>query len=155
IELWLRLEDPETEEAARRQLAGELGDPSKTLKRVRLALAYGISFNTEALQRHLAARRDLGGWSPDELFAAFLIVLNSNDPQRLIDFFDRCHDDLFAHEHLVRAALAGIEIEVLGRTSRFDEARIHIELHHRAKHLSDEQAKDLAELVAHIEAGNE
>jgi hypothetical protein len=155
MDLWLRLENQETEQAARRQLAEEIGDPAKTLRRVRLALAYYVPFNTEALQRHLTAQRELGGWNPDELFAAFLIVLNSNDPNRLTDFFERYHNDLFAQEHLVRAALAGIEIETLARTGRFDQARTHIELHHRAKHLSDEQARDLTEIVAHIEAGDE
>jgi 8-oxo-dGTP pyrophosphatase MutT (NUDIX family) len=107
MDLWLRLENSETEQVARRELAEEIGDPAKTLRRVRLALAYDVPFNTEALQRHLTARREFGGWNPDELFAAFLIVLHSNDPHPLTDFFERYHDDLFAQEHLVRAALAG------------------------------------------------
>jgi hypothetical protein len=155
FDLWLRLEDGETAASARIQLAAEIIDPAKTLQRVRLALAYGIPFNVDALQRHLTAQRELGGWTPDERFAAFLIVFNSGDPSRLGDFFDKHHDDLFAQDNLVRAALAGIEIQVLARTNRFDDARRHIALHHNAGHLSDDQARDLAELVDHVEKGDE
>ena len=115
FDLWLRLEDPETEQSAREQLAREIVDPGMTLQRVRLALAYEIPFNADALQRHLTAQKELGGWTAEERFAAFLIVYNSGDPKRLTEFFERHHDDLFAQENLVRAALAGIEIEVLAR----------------------------------------
>ncbi len=155
LDLWLRLENPPTEQSARAQLAEEIVDPAKTLQRVRLALAYDVPFNADALQRHLTAQKEMGGWTADERFAAFLIVYNSGDPEKLSDFFERHHDDLFAQEHLVRAALAGIEIEVLARTGRFDEARRHITLHHDAAHMSDEQARDIAEIVDHIEKDDE
>jgi hypothetical protein len=155
MDLWLRLENYATEQTARDQLAREIADPAKTLQRVRLALAYDVPFNTQALQRNLASRQGLGGWNPDERFAAFLIVLNTNDPDRLTDFFERYHEDLFAQSHLVRAALAIIEIEALARTGRFDQVRAHIELHHRAKHLTDEKITEIRQIVAHIEAGDE
>lgn len=154
FELWLRLEDIAAREEARDQLTAEIADPSKTLRRVRLALAYDVSFNQDALQRHLAGQKDIGGWTAEERFAAFLIAYHSDDPNRISEFFDKHHDDLFAQTHLVRSALAGIEIEVLARTGHFEEARRHIALH-RGSDLTPEQADELSERVAHIEWGDE
>jgi hypothetical protein len=61
LDIWLRLQRPTMRKAARQQLTTEIVDPATTLQRVRLALAYGIPFNREALERHLAARKELGG----------------------------------------------------------------------------------------------
>lgn len=152
--LWLRLEDVTTRENARAQLAAEIADPEKTLRRVRLALAYGVPFNQEALQRHLAGRKEIGGWTSDERFAAFLIAYHSDDPKKIVEFFDRNHDDLFAQTDLVRDALAGIEIEALARIGRFEEARQHIAFH-RGTDLTPEQADNIQQIVAHIEMGDE
>lgn len=154
FDLWLRLEDPSAQSGARTQLASEIADPAKTLQRVRLALAYNVPFNQEALQRHLAKRKEIGGWTSDERLAAFLIAYHSDDPAKISEFFDSHHDDLFAQTDLVHSALAGIEIEVLARTGRFDEARRHIALH-RGEDLTPEQAADLENLIAHIEKGDE
>jgi hypothetical protein len=65
------------------------------------------------------------------------------------------HDDLFTQDNLIRTSLAGIEIEVLARTGRFDEARKHIALHHDAGHLTDDQTRDIGEFVDHVEKGDE
>ncbi len=154
LELWLRLEDGDTREAARERVAREIAEPDTTLKRVRLALAYDVPFNQEALQRTLTARKEVGGWTNDERFAAFLLALKSDDPAKIADFFDKYHEDLFAQSDIVRAALAGIEIEALARSGHFDEARKHIALHTDV-HLSPDQVQDISEIVAHIEKGDE
>lgn len=153
-ELWLRLEDENTQEAARAQVAEEIADPELTLRRVRLALSYKVPFNQEALQRHLASQKDIGGWTSDERFAAFLMAYHSDDAKKISEFFDKNHDDLFSQTDLARSALAGIEIEVLARTGRFEEARAHIASHTGAD-LSPEQAAFIEEMVAHIERGDE
>lgn len=154
FELWLRLEDDDTRDAAREQVAKEIADPDKTLQRVRLALAYKIPFNQEALQRHLISRKDIGGWTQDERFAAFLLAYHSEDAKKISDFFDKHHDDLFAQSDLGQAALAGIEIELLARTGRFEEAHAHIALH-TGPHLTSDQARDIEEMVAHIQKDDE
>ena len=154
LKLWLLLEDATTRAAAREQLASEITDPEKTLHRVGLALAYGIPFNQDALERYLASQKELGGWTPDERHAAFLIAYHSRDLKRVAEFFDKYHDDLFAQSDLARNALAGIEIEVLARTGRLEDARRHIALH-RGADLTAEQASDIEEFVSHIEKGDE
>src|SRR5205085_5098639 len=121
----------------------------------RLALAYDIPFNTEALERHLAEQKELGGWTADERHVAFLLVYHSSDPKRIAEFFDKHHDDLFSQTDLVRAALAGIEVEVLARNGRLEDARRHVVVHREQGHLSAEQARDLEEILSHIEKGDE
>src|SRR5271166_1111065 len=155
FELWLRLEDPTTREAARIQLVAEVVDPTKTLQRVRLALAYNIPFNKEALQRHLAGRKEIGGWTQDERAAAFLIVYSGRDGEKLLDFISNNHDDLFAQSDLARGALAGIEIEVLARMGRFEDARHHVAIHTAGGDLTADQSADINEIVTHIEKGDE
>jgi hypothetical protein len=154
FELWLRLEDDDTQDETRAQVAKEIADPELTLHRVRLALSYRIPFNQDALQRRLTWQKDVGGWTPDERFASFLLAYHSNDAKKISDFFDRHHDDLFSQTDLVRSALAGIEIQALAHTGRFEDARAHITLH-TGPHLTQEDARNLEEIVASIEKGDE
>lgn len=152
--LWLRLEIADFRDAARIQLAAEIANPETTLRRVRLALAYGVPFNTEALQRNLVRQKEIGGWTSDERFAAFLIAYHSGDAKTISDFFDAHRDDLFAQSDLTISYLAATEIEALARAGRFADARQRI-TEHSGKHLADEQAKDVADAVAAIERDDE
>jgi hypothetical protein len=111
--LWLQLEQATTRAAAEARIAEEIKDPAKTLRRVRLALAYKIPFNREALARHLAAQKDVGDWTEDEQFAAFLLAWHNSDLTKLAEFFDLYRDDLFKQAQLSRIVLASIEIEAL------------------------------------------
>lgn len=154
FELWLRLEDKKTQDEALAQLSAEIADPAKTLQRVRLALAYHTPFNREALKRHLASQKSLGGWTSDERFAAFLITFHSSSLEDQCIFFEEHHDDLFSQTEISTVALASIEVEVFARAGRFKEARHHISLH-AGSALTADQAKDLERMVSLVEAGNE
>lgn len=61
--LWLRLEDQTTRESAKREITDEINDAKHTLRRVRLALAYDVPFNRDALKRKLEADRRVGKWT--------------------------------------------------------------------------------------------
>ena len=121
---------------------------------MRLALSYEVPFNREALERTLQARKDLGNWSPDERFAAFLIAYHSHDGTKISAFIEKYHGDLFAQSDLSGTFLACIEVEVLARLGRYADARHHIALH-RSKELNPEQVQQLEDIIAHIEAGDE
>jgi hypothetical protein len=155
LELWVRLEGTATRDAARLQLAEEIGKPENTLHRVRLALAYDVPFNYAALERRLAERKELGGWTPDERHAAFLMAAQSGDSERIAAFFDAHHGDLFAQTELAVSSLTAFEVQALARVGRFDDARRHLELHREQNHLTADQADDLGEMVGHIKAGDE
>jgi hypothetical protein len=152
--LWLRLEDEATEEAARQQVLEEIKDPTKTLRRVRLALAYAVPFNKDALMRRLVAEKEVGEWTPDEQFAAFLLAWYSNDLSTLAGFFDRYGAELYAQNNLLRGSLLGIEVEALSRVGRFDDARKKL-AEHRGTLVNDKDAAQMEALIAAIEEGNE
>ena len=154
FDLWLQLEDHGSQVSARQRIAREITDESTTLRRVRLALAYEVPFNQDALHRYLVARKELGEWNVDERFAAFLLAFHNGDRSRVTSFFEAYHEELFAQDDLAHTYLAGIEIEALARLGRFKEARQHLALH-TGPHLSEEQARDLGELLSGIEGGDE
>jgi hypothetical protein len=154
LQLWLELEESETREQARQSVSTDLADPSKTLRRLRLALFYDIPFNRDALWRHLRSQRALGGWTDDERFAAFLLAFRGTDASSLANFFDEYRDELFAQKVLAEAALAGIEIEALARAGRFEDARKRFE-EHKQHLLSAEQAEMTNDILTGIESGDE
>jgi len=152
--LWLQLEQSATKSAAETRIAEEIKDPSKTLRRVRLALAYKIPFNHEALARHLSAQKEVGDWTEDEQFAALLLAWHNSDPTKLAEFFDLYRDDLFSQEQLSRAVLASFEIEALTRAGRFADARKRLK-EHRKLYFDDEKEAELDALITSVEKGDE
>jgi hypothetical protein len=154
LDLWIQLEGPETREEARQKVSSGLADPTKTLRRIRLALWYDIPFNRDALSRHLRSQRELGGWSDDERFAGFLLAFRGANASSLASFFDNYRDELFAQQVLADGALAWIDIESLARAGRLEDARRRFE-EHRQNHLSAEQADAIDDILTGIERGDE
>lgn len=153
--LWLQLEDDATRETARKTIGEEIKDPAKTLRRVRLALAYNIPFNREALSRHLLAQKEIGNWTDDEWFASFLLAYHDQDSAALVGYFKRYRDELYKSPFLVGAMLAGIEVEALTRSNRYEDARKRIAEHLSVQRIDQDMADQLHELVASVEHGDE
>jgi hypothetical protein len=152
--LWLQLEQTTTRSAAEARVAEEIKNSAKTLRRVRLALAYKIPFNQEALTRHLIAQKDVGDWTEDEQFAAFLLAWHNSDLTKLAEFFDLHRDDLFRQAQLSSIALASIEIEALSRVGRFADARRRLK-EYRKQYFDAETAAQLDALISSVEKGDE
>jgi hypothetical protein len=152
--LWLRLEDKRTHDAAVEQIAEEIKDPAKTLRRVRLALSYSIPFNRDALMRSLVAQKKIGNWDVDERFAVFLLAFYSDDLCKTAEFFDSYGAELYSHDSLQKGLLLGIEVEVLARIGRFEDARERLG-RHKGKWVDDAAAAHLEELIASVETGKE
>jgi hypothetical protein len=152
--LWLKLENKTTRDAARQQIEQEIKDPRLTLDRVRLALAYDIPFNQEALKRTLHSRREFGNWTREEQFAAFLLAWHNRDLSELVAFFDAHREELYAQETLDRGSLLGIEIQALSRAHRFDDARTRL-AEGRETLIDEKTAAEMEELIASVEAGDE
>ena len=152
--LWLRLEDPSTVQDARRQIEEEIKDPDKTLRRVRLALAYRIPFNRDALQRALNAKHELGQATTDDQYTLFLLAWFSNDVKKLAEYFDEHRADVFSRQDLSREILAQIEAEALTRVGRFADARARVKAHPKDI-LSEQAAATIEVLIASVEEGNE
>lgn len=154
MDLWLGLEGTASRPDALKQLSAEMSDPQKTLHRVRLALAYGIPVNVEALNRHLISQREIGGWTADERFAAFLLALHHRKPETICDFFDRYRTDLYTNNEFARGVLAQLEVEALARIGRLKEAKERIALH-LGNDLTEEHAEQLRNQILQIEEGSE
>ncbi len=152
--LWLRLEDPSTAQDARRQIEEEIKNPEKTLRRVRLALAYGIPFNREALLRSLNAKHELGQATPDDQYTLFLLAWFSGDVKKLAEYFDEHREEVFSRQDLSRDFLAQIEAEALTRVGRFADARERLQGHGKDL-LSEQAAATIEALIASVEKGNE
>lgn len=152
--LWLRLEDPRTHDATVEQIAEEIKDPAKTLGCVRLALSYEIPFNRDALMRSLLAEKRIGNWDANEQFAAFLLAFYSDDLKKTADFFDDHGAELYSHDSFPKGLLLGIEVEVLTRLRRFEEARERLNSH-KGTWLDNEGASHLEELISSVESGQE
>jgi hypothetical protein len=142
--LWLRLEDPSSAQDARRQIEEEIKNPEKTLRRVRLALAYGIPFNRDALLRSLNAKHELGQATPDDQYTLFLLAWFSRDLKKLAEYFDDHREEVFSRQDLSREFLAQIEAEALTRVGRFADARERLKSH--GKDVLNEQAAALSKL---------
>jgi hypothetical protein len=152
--LWLKLEDGTTHDAARHQIEEEIKDPKLTLRRVRLALAYGIQFNQEALKRKLEAEKEFGNWTHDEQFVAFLLAWYNKDPSELATFFDSYRAELYEQKQFDLSTLLGIEVEALSRIGRFDDARARL-TEGRETLFDEKTAAQMEELIASIEKGDE
>lgn len=155
FDLWLQLEDAETRAAAREALAAELGDPKRTLQSLRLALAYGVPFDKDALNAHLRRQREVGGWTQDERFAAFLLAFVGGDAVKVAAFFDEFRGELFKQEPLPRAMLADMEVKTLAHARRFQEAKDRLTQHIRDGSLEESQRREIEQEVDALERGDE
>jgi hypothetical protein len=152
--LWLRLEDPSFTPAARQQIGAEIKDPDKTLRRVRLALAYEIPFNRDALLRSLNAKHELGQATPDDQYTLFLLAWFSKDVRKLAEYFDDHRADVFSRQDLSREFLAQIEADALAHVGRFADARARINAHPKDV-LSEQAVARIQAMIASVEKGDE
>jgi hypothetical protein len=152
--LWLRLEDLSTAQDTRRQIEEDIKDADKTLRRVRLALAYKIPFNRDALQRSLNAKHELGQATADDQYTLFLLAWFSQDVKKLAEYFDKHHAEVFSRQDLSLEILAHIEAEALTRVGRFEDAKARVR-EHRKNVLSEQAAVTIEALISSVEEGNE
>jgi hypothetical protein len=152
--LWTQLEDPETRQKAIEVVTAELADPSKTLQRVRLALSYDIPFNRDALWRHLRSRHEIGNWSDDERFVAFLLAVHGENESALADFYEEYRDEIFTWTVIDPALSAAMEVEALARSGRLEDARRRL-AEHSSERLTPERVADLDRLLTSIERDDE
>ena len=120
--LWLELRDPTDHEAGLEHLRESMRDPTKSLRRLNLALQFGLKLdfsgnrNTNSDQN--IALSGLG--SADEAFARFSLVFAQGGPKEAALYIAKHRAQLFAH--LQKSELTGIEIELLARAGSIDAA---------------------------------
>jgi len=94
-------------------------DPTKSLRRLILALQFGLKLYLQAMEKRLDQSVALSGLgSADEPFARFSLAFAQGGPMDAALYIAKHRTQLFAH--LQKSALAGIEIELLARAGSID-----------------------------------
>jgi len=112
--LWLELSDSEFEDSARERLETSMRESAHSLRRLHLALQFGLKLNLGAVEREIERQSTLsGGKSRDAALARFSLAFAQGNPKAVADYIDRYRTEF--REHLNMTFVTGIEIEMLAR----------------------------------------
>ena len=150
--IFLRLvaTDRSVREAAESELLAKLADPSLGASWASLALSLRVPFDHALLRARLARSKSLGRLTSEELLAAAQLAMRDQDGDEILAFVEE-HRERLAAEMTPDLAF-GLEIEVLAKKGRLDEARARLEA--ARDRLGRESADLLAGLIAE-EAGGD
>jgi hypothetical protein len=80
---WCELLHPHRKDVGLEHLRNEMQDLRTAKERLSLAFAFDPSFDPKSIEQYLKAREELGGLDDDDLKAALIIRIHSNDPARV------------------------------------------------------------------------
>ncbi|WIV98446.1 HTH domain-containing protein [Kinneretia aquatilis] len=149
--LWLKLRDPEHVAAARSDLATSLRDPAVLMRRLNLAVQFGIKIDVQQVDKEVDRLTALsGGASPDAAVARFALAFVQGSHAAAAAYIDKHREQLV--RHLEWKSVCFFEIEALavsGQVARAsdllqDAIRRGVTPHeeHRLRRLLDEAAGD-------------
>jgi|CXWL01.1.fsa_nt_gi tetratricopeptide (TPR) repeat protein len=92
--LWCELVHPLRHAGALQALRHDMTELRTALPNLQAALAFDEEFDPLPIANMLEKRFLLGGWSDDELSAAFLLCVKGQDPAKVADFIDKHGDRL-------------------------------------------------------------
>jgi hypothetical protein len=120
--LWLKLRDPRDHDEALDELRSSMRDPVESLRRVNLAIKFGLKLDLLSIEREIDRRIALsGGGTPDEAFARFALVFAQKSPREAAEYIARHREQLYAH--LLKGAIQVFEIELLARGALIGAAK--------------------------------
>jgi pimeloyl-ACP methyl ester carboxylesterase len=119
--LWLQLRDPQEGEKGLEALRSSMRDPAQSLRRVNLALQFGIKLDISSIEKEIDRRVALSGkGTADEAFARFSLAFAQGSPKAAADYIAKHRIQLY--EHLEKPAIQTIEIELLARSGQIGAA---------------------------------
>jgi len=119
--LWLELRDPTGLDDGRKKLQTSMRDSAHYLRRIPLALEFGIKLDLKAVEQEIERQTALsGGNSHDASLARFSLALTQETPKAVADYIDRHRAQL--QEHLEKKSILMLEVEVLARSGQPQEA---------------------------------
>ncbi len=120
--LWLELRDPETRAAGMARLRDSMRDPLQSLRRLNLALKFGLKLDLAAIERRLDQSIAFSGTgTADEAYARYALIFAQKTPKDAALYIAKHRDQLYAH--LQKLPIMGIEIETLARSGQIGAAR--------------------------------
>lgn len=119
--LWLALRDPDSETAAREELIVSMQDRDMALRRVPLALQFGLDIDTRAVEREIERHTAISGNGPsaEAAVARLALAFTQKTPAAVAGYIDRYRTEL--ESVLNVPGIAVIEIQMLaeaGLTSK-------------------------------------
>lgn len=125
--LWCELLHPHRKTAGLNRLREELKDPKLARERLSLAFAFDPEFKPEALDNYLKRREELGGLDSEDLKAALIIRIHSDDPGSVASLISRYRARFEADYK--DPPIFPIEIQALALAGDTSSARILFEKH--------------------------
>jgi hypothetical protein len=122
--LWLGLRDPGTHEAAMSELRDSMSDPATSLRRVNLAIRFGMTVDLAAIDLQIDQSVALSGkGSADDAMARFYLVF-TKDPKAAAEYIEKHRAQLY--EYLPKPTIMGFEVEFLARAGLIGTARTRL-----------------------------
>ncbi len=144
--LWLKLKDPTVHPQGMDELRASMRDPVQSLRRLNLALQFGIKIDIPAVERQIEQRVALSGsGTADEAFARFALAFTKDDPRGVASYIAQHRQQLY--EHLQRNSVQSIEIEMLARGGLVEQARQQL-VNAIADGLSQREQQSLERIIA-------
>jgi hypothetical protein len=119
---WSDLLHPRRRDAALTRLRADITEPARALSRVQFALAYDPQFDPRAIEQYLDRRAALGGLDDDELRAALVLRLHSNNPASVAQLIAKYRAQFDAN--FGRPPILAIEIHALAISREAASAKI-------------------------------
>lgn len=121
--LWLDLRDSDTEKVALEELKQSMLDDAAVLRRVNLAIRFGLKVDAEAIEakldQSLAMTGGLG--TSDEAFARFSLAFAQKGAKEIAEYVAKHRAQLNAH--IQKATIVALEVEALSRAGMIDSAK--------------------------------
>lgn len=123
--IWCHLLHPVHRNAAVARLRADMADPVTALPRLQFAFAHDSEFDPTPITRYLENREQLGGLDEEELRAALVLRLHSDEPREIADFIARHRTRLEAV--FGKAGIVSIEIQALALAKDATSARLALD----------------------------
>jgi len=112
--LWLELRDQESWSFGHERLLVSMRDPAHSLRRLHLALQFGLNLDINAIEQEIERQIALsGGSNRDIAFARFSLAFTQKNPKDIVNYIERHRKEL--QTHLDKRLIAFVEIEMLAR----------------------------------------
>jgi hypothetical protein len=152
LALWLKLRDPPSHDRAMVELRESMRDAEQSLRRLPLALQFGLKLDLPAIEKEIDRRVALSGrGTVDEAVARFALAFMQGDPKGTAAYIARHRSQLY--EHLHRSAVYVIEVEMLARAGQIDTAKERLS-EAVAGGLGSYEQQHLARIIAEAEGAD-
>jgi len=150
--LWLELRDPGSLNTGIEKLEASMRDSTQSLRRIPLALQFGVALDLEAVEDMIDQQSALsGGTSPETALARFALAFQQDSPKSIVAYINKHRAQLLAH--IAKRTISILEIEMLVRAGSIQQAESHLA---RAveEGLSEAEVSDLRSIIDEYTGGD-